>query len=100
MAMSREEVQRMIEFSISQIRNDFNSILQSDGAATVREITLHRVEIETHRATHFDHQQRMNDLIDQQNAKFKEVIEEIEKHKAEIVAQMGRVTQALDGTQP
>ena len=41
MAMSREEIQRMIDFSVLQIRSDFNNILQSDGAATVREITAY-----------------------------------------------------------
>ena len=99
MAMSHADVQRMIDFSISQVRNDFNAILQSDGAATVREITLHRVEIETHRATHFDHQQRFEDLIHQQNAKFDEVMVQIEFHKNEIINQMVRVNKALDETQ-
>ena len=62
--MSRDEIQSMIDFSVLQVRNDMNNILTSDGAATVREITAHCIEIQTHRDTHLDTMQRITSLID------------------------------------
>ena len=73
MALNQQEVQSLIDTAISHVRSDLNAIIQSDGAETVREIAAHRIEIESHRATHIDTMQRITDLINGQNVKNAEV---------------------------
>ena len=86
MALKQQEVQSLIDTAIAQVRADVSSIIQADGAEAVKEIAAHRIEIESHRAAHLDTMQRITDLINGQNLKNTEVVNEILAHKNEIMA--------------
>ena len=81
MALNQQEVQSLIDTPIAQVRADLNFIIQADGAEAVKEIAAHRIEIESHRAAHLDTMQRITDLINGQNMKSTEVVNEIRARK-------------------
>ena len=94
MAMSPEvaaAVQKLIEDNDAKLRADLNGTIAHDGEAVKQEILAHRDEITLHRSALEDNEKRINELINDQNAKSNLIVEEVKAHKAEIAAQQGTI---------
>ena len=99
MAMTKEEVEMLIKQNDDKLRQDLNTLITSDGEALRAEMTAHRQEIFTHRATFVDQESRINQIIDGQNAKNETIVGEITNQQAVLTQQHQQARQALDETQ-
>ena len=97
--MTKEEVEMLIKQNDDKLRQDLNTLITSDGEALRAEMTAHRQEIFTHRATFVDQESRINQIIDGQNAKNETIVGEITNQQAVLTQQHQQARQALDETQ-
>ena len=99
MAITEEDVVRMIREYDEKLRADLNAIIAHDGEALKAEMVMHRGEITTHRAALVDQESRVSKLIDEQNQKNQAIIEGLTSQQAVLTQQHQQARQALDETQ-
>ena len=120
MDASEEQVRLMLSELEKRLRDDWGGILKTKSDEIATQFDEHVNEIAAHRAEMIDQRQRIGDLINDNNAKMGEVVNEMLKHRSEmsahetviteqnaqmkkheevIVAQATRATQALNETQ-